>query len=354
VAQATNTRAPACTRAASYRVCGPLGGVGYLDERFVEYDLDSEDERWLGALNGGQDRLPPRRLESLIWRLELANAEATDRALAGAGEQAIKYEFRKINHVAMRFAWSTSLVARRAVSAHTHSLTCRLPPGGRCRGCPASWSAPPTRGQAAARLGVTEITQCWTIPMQDSDYVRTTLAAEGLRCSAQRCMSGMGLTRPVSRGRRARRRDAGRADEPGRGGRHGAPVARGGIRGARCRAAAAAPGARRRLAWMAACAPGRLSNRRSSMKQRRQFRACLALCPCLPATQSRARTRQCEARAGAAAPAPQSAHAQRCAQPWRQPGASSAPQTRRLFQRCPAARAHAVPKQVGCGGRGAV
>jgi len=200
VAQATNTRAPACTRAASYRVCGPLGGVGYLDERFVEYDLDSEDERWLGALNGGQDRLPPRRLESLIWRLELANAEATDRALAGAGEQAIKYEFRKINHVAMRFAWSTSLVARRAVSAHTHSLTCRLPPGGRCRGCPASWSAPPTRGQAAARLGVTEITQCWTIPMQDSEYVQTSLAAEGLRCSAQRCMSGMGLTRPVSRG----------------------------------------------------------------------------------------------------------------------------------------------------------
>jgi hypothetical protein len=61
------------------------GGVGYLDERFVEYDLDSEDERWLGALNGGQDRLPPRRLESLIWRLELANAETTDRALAGAG-----------------------------------------------------------------------------------------------------------------------------------------------------------------------------------------------------------------------------------------------------------------------------
>ncbi len=61
------------------------GGVGYLDERFVEYDLDSEDERWLDGFNQGQDRLPPRRLEGLLWRLELANAEATDRALSGAG-----------------------------------------------------------------------------------------------------------------------------------------------------------------------------------------------------------------------------------------------------------------------------
>ena len=59
--------------------------MGYLDERFVEYDLDSEDERWLDDFNMGQDRLPPRRLEYLLWRLELANAEATDRALSGAG-----------------------------------------------------------------------------------------------------------------------------------------------------------------------------------------------------------------------------------------------------------------------------
>lgn len=59
--------------------------MGYLDERFVEYDLDSEDERWLDGFNAGQDRLTPRRLEYLLWRLELANAEATDRALSGAG-----------------------------------------------------------------------------------------------------------------------------------------------------------------------------------------------------------------------------------------------------------------------------
>ncbi|KAK9843485.1 hypothetical protein WJX81_005242 [Elliptochloris bilobata] len=61
------------------------GALGYLDERFVEYDLDSEDERWLEGFNRGQDRLPPRRLEYLLWRLEVANAEATDRALSGAG-----------------------------------------------------------------------------------------------------------------------------------------------------------------------------------------------------------------------------------------------------------------------------
>ena len=51
----------------------------------VEYDLDTEDEEWLKGLNRGQDRLPVKRLELLIWRLEVANAEYTDRALATAG-----------------------------------------------------------------------------------------------------------------------------------------------------------------------------------------------------------------------------------------------------------------------------
>ncbi len=62
------------------------GGIGYHDERFIEYDLEKEDEKWLEAVNRGQeDRLPARRMELLMWRLECANAEATDRALAAAG-----------------------------------------------------------------------------------------------------------------------------------------------------------------------------------------------------------------------------------------------------------------------------
>lgn len=62
------------------------GGIGYHDDRFIEYDLDKEDQEWLEAFNKGQDRLPARRMELLMWRLECANAEATDRALAAAGE----------------------------------------------------------------------------------------------------------------------------------------------------------------------------------------------------------------------------------------------------------------------------
>ena len=50
------------------------GGFGHKDERFVEYDLDSDDLKWLEAFNQGQDRLPQRRLELLIWRLEKENA----------------------------------------------------------------------------------------------------------------------------------------------------------------------------------------------------------------------------------------------------------------------------------------
>ena len=74
---------PASTEALLH---GTAGGVGYFDERFIEYDLDVEDVKWLEAFNRGQQRLPQRRFELLLWRLEVANAEATDAALAAAGE----------------------------------------------------------------------------------------------------------------------------------------------------------------------------------------------------------------------------------------------------------------------------
>ena len=52
----------------------------------VEYDADTDDEAWLASVNGdGQERLPRRTLEELLWRLELANAAATDAALSAAG-----------------------------------------------------------------------------------------------------------------------------------------------------------------------------------------------------------------------------------------------------------------------------
>ena len=60
--------------------------MGYYDDRFIEYDLDASDRAWLQDLNQGQNRLPPRRFELLLWKLELANAAATERTLAAAGE----------------------------------------------------------------------------------------------------------------------------------------------------------------------------------------------------------------------------------------------------------------------------
>ena len=60
--------------------------MGYADEAFIEYDLDAADKQWLEQYNQGQNRLPQRRLEMLLWRLELANAAATERAFGNAGE----------------------------------------------------------------------------------------------------------------------------------------------------------------------------------------------------------------------------------------------------------------------------
>ena len=49
----------------------------------MDYDLSQEDREWLSNFNRGQERLPFRRLELLLWRLDTANAEATESALLG-------------------------------------------------------------------------------------------------------------------------------------------------------------------------------------------------------------------------------------------------------------------------------
>ena len=51
----------------------------------MEYDLDDLDLDWLERFNNGQDKLPARRFELLLWRLELINAEANERHTTAAG-----------------------------------------------------------------------------------------------------------------------------------------------------------------------------------------------------------------------------------------------------------------------------
>ena len=55
-------------------------GIGWQEDDEVDYDLAEEDRQWLDNFNQGQERLPFRRMELLLWRLDTANAEATDSA----------------------------------------------------------------------------------------------------------------------------------------------------------------------------------------------------------------------------------------------------------------------------------
>ncbi|MEW5317204.1 MAG: hypothetical protein WDW38_008525 [Sanguina aurantia] len=66
------------------------GGTGWSVEGYVEYDLEGDDEDWLAAFNAGTMRLTDDKLEKLLWRLEVANAEANDRVLSAANASALE------------------------------------------------------------------------------------------------------------------------------------------------------------------------------------------------------------------------------------------------------------------------
>lgn len=61
------------------------GGKEYDDPTLVEYDVDSEDEKWLREFNGDQERLSLDKFEAMLWKLDVANAEATDKVFSFHG-----------------------------------------------------------------------------------------------------------------------------------------------------------------------------------------------------------------------------------------------------------------------------
>lgn len=64
-----------------------LAGTGSPEDEFVEYDMDTEDEEWLENFNQGQPRLTEAKFERMIWRLEIACANATEKTLRAAGDK---------------------------------------------------------------------------------------------------------------------------------------------------------------------------------------------------------------------------------------------------------------------------
>lgn len=58
------------------------GGIGYDDPTLVEYDIDTDDELWLKNFNKDQEKLTASKFEAMLWKLDVANAEATDKSLA--------------------------------------------------------------------------------------------------------------------------------------------------------------------------------------------------------------------------------------------------------------------------------
>lgn len=61
-------------------------GTGSPEDEFVEYDMDTEDEEWVKNFNKGQPRLAESKFERMVWKLELACSDATEKTLRAAGE----------------------------------------------------------------------------------------------------------------------------------------------------------------------------------------------------------------------------------------------------------------------------
>ena len=81
------------------------GALGYWDDHAIEYDLSPEDKAWLADFNQGQNRLAPRRLELLLWQLEVCNSAATDQALVAAGERHMATTIQAQQSAPVSLAW---------------------------------------------------------------------------------------------------------------------------------------------------------------------------------------------------------------------------------------------------------
>jgi hypothetical protein len=86
-------------------------GNSLVSPEFTPYDLDSEDETWLAAYNGDQQRLPADRFERLLYTLE-----ATCSAF-------VEKRFQVDAAVAAERGAVISLVERQALVASTSTLS---------------------------------------------------------------------------------------------------------------------------------------------------------------------------------------------------------------------------------------
>jgi hypothetical protein len=90
--------------------CAGVGGAREPDP--VEYDLDNEDEDWLRQYNLGRNKLNDLLFEKMLWKLELACAEATDSALTAAGARGV------VAHMALSTFLAAGVASRAASFMH--------------------------------------------------------------------------------------------------------------------------------------------------------------------------------------------------------------------------------------------
>jgi hypothetical protein len=105
----------------------------------VEYDLDNEDEDWLRQYNLGRNKLNDLLFEKMLWKLELACAEATDSALTAAGAVGCGHRQLGMQHLACGGLLVKSAAALRSlclrVTLALNNTCCSTPDSNTDRTC---------------------------------------------------------------------------------------------------------------------------------------------------------------------------------------------------------------------------
>lgn len=152
-------------------------GNSLVSPEFTPYDLDSEDETWLAAYNGDQQRLPADRFERLLYTLEATCSAFVEKRFQV--DAALAAERGAVISLAER----QTLVASTSTLSKQAALESLRPSGARQVVCNGACPAPPSRRVLQTLCSLQTCLSTSVVCSDATDRVRAMRLAVWQRCS---------------------------------------------------------------------------------------------------------------------------------------------------------------------------